>query len=59
MPGAWLSYGRGQDETRFSTLAQITTGNAKTLGLAWSYVLGAGTAQHVVGDRGRHVGTGG
>ena len=42
MPGAWLSYGRNQSETRFSTLKQIDSGNAKRLGLAWSYVMGAG-----------------
>ena len=40
--GAWLSYGRTQGETRYSPLAHINAGNAKTLGLAWSYVLGAG-----------------
>jgi quinohemoprotein ethanol dehydrogenase len=42
MPGAWLSYGRNQSETRFSTLRQIDSTNAKRLGLAWSYVMGAG-----------------
>ncbi len=42
LPGAWLSYGRSQGETRYSTLRQIDTSNAKTLGLAWSYVMGAG-----------------
>jgi PQQ-dependent dehydrogenase (methanol/ethanol family) len=42
MPGAWLSYGRNQSETRFSTLKQIDSTNAKRLGLAWSYVMGAG-----------------
>jgi len=42
MPGAWLSYGRNQSETRFSTLTQIDSANAKRLGLAWSYVMGAG-----------------
>ena len=42
MPGAWLSYGRTQSETRYSTLKQIDSNNAKSLGLAWSYVLGAG-----------------
>jgi quinohemoprotein ethanol dehydrogenase len=42
MPGAWLSYGRTQSETRYSTLTQINSTNAKRLGLAWSYVMGAG-----------------
>ena len=41
-PGAWLSYGRTQRETRYSTLKQIDTTNVKRLGLAWSYVMGAG-----------------
>jgi quinohemoprotein ethanol dehydrogenase len=42
LPGAWLSYGRAQGETRYSTLKQIDSTNAKRLGLAWSYVMGAG-----------------
>ena len=42
LPGAWLSYGRTQGETRYSTLKQIDTSNAKRLGLAWSYAMGAG-----------------
>ena len=42
LPGAWLSYGRTQSETRYSTLKQINSTNAKRLGLAWSYVMGAG-----------------
>jgi glucose dehydrogenase len=42
LPGAWLSYGRGQSETRYSALRQIDTTNVKNLGLAWSYVMGAG-----------------
>ncbi len=42
LPGAWLSYGRTQGETRYSTLKQIDTTNAKRMGLAWSYVMGAG-----------------
>ncbi len=41
-PGEWLSYGRNQSETRYSTLKQIDTTNVKRLGLAWSYVMGAG-----------------
>jgi len=42
LPGSWLSYGRDQSETRYSTLKQINTSNAHRLGLAWSYVMGAG-----------------
>ena len=42
LPGSWLSYGRNQHETRYSTLKQINDTNAKRLGLAWSYVVGAG-----------------
>src|SRR5215471_7522533 len=42
LPGSWLSYGRNQGETRYSTLKQINDTNAKRLGLAWSYVVGAG-----------------
>jgi quinohemoprotein ethanol dehydrogenase len=42
LPGSWLSYGRDQSETRYSTLKQIDSSNAKRLGLAWSYVMGAG-----------------
>jgi quinohemoprotein ethanol dehydrogenase len=42
LPGAWLSYGRDQDETRYSSLKQIDSTNAKRLGLAWSYEMGAG-----------------
>jgi len=42
VPGSWLSYGRNQSETRYSTLKQIDDTNAKRLGLAWSYVAGAG-----------------
>jgi quinohemoprotein ethanol dehydrogenase len=42
LPGAWLSYGRTQGETRYSPLKQIDTTNVKRLGLAWSYVMGAG-----------------
>ena len=42
LPGSWLSYGRDQDETRYSTLKQIDSTNVKRLGLAWSYVMGAG-----------------
>jgi PQQ-dependent dehydrogenase (methanol/ethanol family) len=42
LPGSWLSYGRNQSETRYSPLKQIDTSNAGRLGLAWSYVIGAG-----------------
>jgi quinohemoprotein ethanol dehydrogenase len=42
LPGSWLSYGRNQNETRYSTLKQINDTNAKRLGLAWTYVAGAG-----------------
>src|SRR5215468_3594633 len=42
LPGAWLSYGRTQGETRYSTLKQIDTSNATRLGLAWFYAMGAG-----------------
>jgi PQQ-dependent dehydrogenase (methanol/ethanol family) len=42
LPGSWLSYGRSQSETRYSPLKQIDTSNVSRLGLAWSYVLGAG-----------------
>jgi quinohemoprotein ethanol dehydrogenase len=42
LPGSWLTYGRNQSETRYSTLKQINDSNAKRLGLAWSYVVGAG-----------------
>jgi quinohemoprotein ethanol dehydrogenase len=40
--GSWLSYGRTQGETRYSPLKQIDTSNVKQLGLAWTYVPGAG-----------------
>jgi quinohemoprotein ethanol dehydrogenase len=42
IPGDWLSYGRTQGETRYSPLKQIDAANAKRLGLAWSYPMGAG-----------------
>jgi quinohemoprotein ethanol dehydrogenase len=35
----WLSYGLDYSEQRFSRLAQINAGNAKELGLVWSYNL--------------------
>ena len=34
-PANWLTYGRTYDEQRFSPLAQISSSNAKRLGLAW------------------------
>jgi len=42
LPGSWLTYGRNQSETRYTTLKQINDSNAKRLGLEWSYVAGAG-----------------
>ena len=42
LPGSWLTYGKSQGETRYSPLKQIDTSNVKRLGLAWSYVVGAG-----------------
>jgi quinohemoprotein ethanol dehydrogenase len=42
LPGSWLSYGRSQSETRYSPLRLIDTSNVGRLGLAWSYVAGAG-----------------
>jgi quinohemoprotein ethanol dehydrogenase len=42
LPGSWLSYGRNQSETRYSTLKLINDTNAKRLGLAWTYAVGAG-----------------
>jgi quinohemoprotein ethanol dehydrogenase len=42
LAGSWLTYGKSQSEQRYSPLKQIDTSNVKWLGLAWSYVLGAG-----------------
>jgi quinohemoprotein ethanol dehydrogenase len=42
LPGSWLTYGKSQSEQRYSPLKQIDTSNVKRLGLAWSYVVGAG-----------------
>src|SRR5579864_4258282 len=42
LPGSWLTYGKSQSEMRYSPLKQIDTSNVKRLGLAWSYVVGAG-----------------
>src|SRR6516165_9138762 len=41
-PGSWLTYGKSQNETRYSPLNQINASNASRLGLAWTYALGAG-----------------
>lgn len=41
-PGDWLSYGRDQRETRYSTLKEINDTNADRLGLDWTYIAGAG-----------------
>ena len=38
----WPRHGNDLSETRYSTLKQIDATNAKRLGLAWSYVMGAG-----------------
>jgi quinohemoprotein ethanol dehydrogenase len=42
LSGSWLTYGKSQSETRYSPLKQIDASNVKRLGLAWSYVVGAG-----------------
>ncbi|MEI9811376.1 MAG: PQQ-binding-like beta-propeller repeat protein [Acidobacteriota bacterium] len=42
LAGSWLTYGHAQGETRYSTLKQIDATNAKRLGLAFSYPMGAG-----------------
>ena len=39
---SWLSYGRTSGETRYSPLNEIDASNVGRLGLAWSYVAGAG-----------------
>ena len=38
-PQNWLTTGRNYQETRYSPLDQINTGNVSKLGLAWSYDL--------------------
>ena len=38
----WLTYGGNYAETRFSPLRQIDASNVSRLGLAWTYVVGAG-----------------
>jgi quinohemoprotein ethanol dehydrogenase len=42
LQGDWLSYGRSQSETRYSPLKLIDASNVNRLGLAWTYVVGAG-----------------
>src|SRR5215471_18445185 len=44
LAGSWLTYGKSQSETRYSSLKQIDASNVKRLGLAWSYAVGAGGA---------------
>lgn len=39
-PGDWLSHGRNPQETRFSPLEQINSGNVDELGLAWIFETG-------------------
>ncbi|WP_290871991.1 PQQ-dependent dehydrogenase, methanol/ethanol family [Aquabacterium sp.] len=38
-PGNWLSHGRTYDEQRYSPLKQVTDGNVKQLGIAWTQKL--------------------
>jgi quinohemoprotein ethanol dehydrogenase len=38
----WITYGSSSQETRYSPLNQINTGNVSRLGLAWSYDVGQG-----------------
>jgi PQQ-dependent dehydrogenase (methanol/ethanol family) len=40
-PNAWAMYGRGYDNTRYSPLKQIDTGNVGQLKLAFSFQLGS------------------
>src|SRR5262245_7273787 len=40
--GYWLSYRRTQSATRYRPRKEIDTATARRLGLAWSYVMGAG-----------------
>ena len=42
LPGSWLTYGKSHSEQRYTPLKQIDASNVKRLGLAWSYVVGAG-----------------
>jgi glucose dehydrogenase len=38
----WLTYGLTPQETRYSPLKLIDTGNVSRLGLAWTYEVGPG-----------------
>jgi quinohemoprotein ethanol dehydrogenase len=38
----WITYGSSSQETRYSPLNEINTGNVSRLGLAWSYDVGQG-----------------
>ena len=38
----WLTYGGNYAETRYSPLRQIDASNVNRLGLAWTYIVGAG-----------------
>jgi PQQ-dependent dehydrogenase (methanol/ethanol family) len=40
--GQWVTYGNDLAERRFSPLDQIAAANVNRLGLAWTYVVGAG-----------------
>ena len=40
--GEWVTYGNDLAEQRFSPLTQINASNVGRLGLAWTYVVGAG-----------------
>src|SRR5579863_1596970 len=42
LQGDWLSYGRSLSEARYSPLNLINTSNVNRLGLAWTYIVGAG-----------------
>ena len=44
-PQNWLSHGRNYQETRFSPLDEIDTGNVSKLGLAWFYDLDTNRGQ--------------
>jgi quinoprotein glucose dehydrogenase len=39
-PAEWPAYGGNPEQTRYSPLGQITTGNVKRLSVAWSYDTG-------------------
>ena len=44
-PGNWLTTGRNYQETRFSSLDQINTGNIGKLGLQWYHDLDTARGQ--------------